>query len=77
MGQMTAAVRELPGYLANHVLISAAALALGLVLSLPLAVVAARSPRVRWVVLAVAGLVQTVAVRIPAITTGAASGTST
>ena len=58
--QLAAAFRELPGYLANHVLISATALALGLALSLPLAVVASRSATVRWVVLAAAGLVQTI-----------------
>ena len=57
---MSAAWRELPNYLANHVLIAAAAMALGLALSLPLAVVAARNARVRFVVLAVAGLVQTI-----------------
>ena len=58
--QMTAAFRELPGYLANHVLISATAMAFGLAVSLPLAVVASRSARVRWIVLAAAGLVQTI-----------------
>ena len=58
--QMTAAFHELPTDLANHVLISATAMALGLALSLPLAVVASRSARVRWVVLAAAGLVQTI-----------------
>ena len=57
---MMAAWRELPVYLANHLLIAAAAMALGLALSLPLAVVAARKPRVRSGVLAVAGLVQTI-----------------
>jgi osmoprotectant transport system permease protein len=58
--QMTAAFRELPVFLANHVLISATALALGTAVSLPLAVVAARNPRVRWIALAAAGLVQTI-----------------
>ena len=58
--QMTAAVSHLPGYLANHVLISATAMALGLVLSLPLAVAAARNASLRWVVLTFAGLVQTI-----------------
>ena len=58
--QMTAAFHELPTDLANHVLISATAMALGLALSLPLAVVASRAARVRWVVLAAAGLVQTI-----------------
>ena len=59
-GQMTAAFHELPTYLANHVLISATAMALGLALSLPLAVAASRSAGLRSVVLAAAGLVQTI-----------------
>lgn len=58
--QLAAAFRLLPGALAGHVLLSASALALGLMLSLPLAVLAARSPKVRWPVLALASLVQTV-----------------
>jgi len=59
-GQLTAALRELPGFMANHVLISATALALGLLISLPLAVIAARNGRVRVVVLGIAGLIQTI-----------------
>ena len=39
---------------------SASALALGLIISLPLAVAASRSPRLRWPVLAFAGLIQTI-----------------
>jgi osmoprotectant transport system permease protein len=58
--QFAAAWALLPGYLGQHVLLSAAALMLGLVISLPLAVVAARHPRVRWPVLAVASLIQTI-----------------
>jgi osmoprotectant transport system permease protein len=50
----------LPEYLAWHVLLSASALILGLAISLPLAVAAARSPRLRWPVLAFAGLIQTI-----------------
>jgi osmoprotectant transport system permease protein len=50
----------LPNYLAQHVLISAAALALGIALSLPLAVVASRYARIRWPILAAASLVQTI-----------------
>src|SRR6187551_222332 len=42
----------LPGYLSQHVILSAAAMALGLVVSLALVVAAVRSPRVRWPVLA-------------------------
>jgi len=59
-GQMTAAFQLLPGYLGNHVLISAAAMTVGLILSLPLAVAAAHNVRLRWVVLAIAGIVQTI-----------------
>jgi len=50
----------LPGYLSQHVLLSAAAMALGLVVSLALVVAAVRSARVRWPVLAFASLIQTV-----------------
>ena len=50
----------LPERLAWHVLLSAAALALGLLIALPLGVLAARSPRLRWPALALAGLVQTI-----------------
>ena len=50
----------LPEYLAWHVLLSASALLLGLAISLPLAVAASRSARLRWPVLAFAGLIQTI-----------------
>lgn len=50
----------LPERLAWHVLLSASALALGLLIALPLGVLAARSPRLRWPALALAGLVQTI-----------------
>ena len=50
----------LPGYLSQHVMLSAAAMALGLVVSLALVVAAVRSERVRWPVLAFASLIQTV-----------------
>jgi osmoprotectant transport system permease protein len=50
----------LPSYLSQHVVLSAAAMALGLVVSLALVVAAVRSARVRWPVLAFASLVQTV-----------------
>lgn len=52
--------RVLPGYLGAHVVLSAAALALGLLLSLPLALAARRRPGLRWAALAFAGGVQTV-----------------
>jgi osmoprotectant transport system permease protein len=57
---MNAAWALLPDYLAWHVLLSASALLLGAAISLPLAVLAARSPRLRWPVLAFAGLIQTI-----------------
>ena len=50
----------LPGYLSEHVVLSAAALALGLLASLGLIIAAVRSERVRWPVLAFASLIQTV-----------------
>lgn len=50
----------LPEYLGWHVLLSLSALLLGLAISLPLAVAAARSPRLRWPVLAAASLIQTI-----------------
>ena len=58
--QIAAALQLLPGYLAAHVLLSAAALALGVALGLPLALIAARKPKLRWPILAVANLVQTI-----------------
>ena len=58
--QVAAAWKLLPDYLSQHVVLSASALALGLLISLPLAVVAARSPNVRWPLLAVASLIQTI-----------------
>jgi osmoprotectant transport system permease protein len=58
--QVAAAWLLLPGYLGQHVLLSTAALLLGLAVSLPLAVLAARNRRVRWPVLAAASLIQTI-----------------
>jgi osmoprotectant transport system permease protein len=54
------ALTLLPDYLARHVLLSAAALALGVALGLPLAILLARHPRWRWPALAAASLVQTI-----------------
>jgi osmoprotectant transport system permease protein len=54
------ALALLPDYLAWHVLLSGSALVLGVAISLPLAVAASRSPRLRWPVLAFAGLIQTI-----------------
>src|SRR5262249_5511822 len=54
------ALSVLADYTSQHVLLSAAALALGVAISLPLAVMASRRPRLRFTVLAVASLVQTI-----------------
>ncbi len=59
-GQIAAAFAVLPRYLGWHVALSASALMLGLVIGLPLAVLAARAPRLRWVSLTLASLVQTI-----------------
>ena len=58
--RLSAALALLPDYLAWHVALSAAALGLGVALSLPLAVAASRSPRLRWPLLAGSSLVQTI-----------------
>jgi osmoprotectant transport system permease protein len=58
--QLEAALALLPEYLGWHVLLSVSALLLGLALSLPLAIAAVRCPRIRWPVLALASLIQTV-----------------
>ena len=54
------AVARLPDYLGSHVLVSITALALGLAVSLPLAVIAARRPTLRTLLLAVTSIVQTI-----------------
>lgn len=58
--RVAAAWHVLPDYLGEHIILSASALLLGLVVSLPLAILAIRSRRVRWLILAFASLVQTV-----------------
>ncbi|MEO6340956.1 MAG: ABC transporter permease subunit, partial [Caulobacteraceae bacterium] len=58
--RLAAAFRLLPNYLGWHVVLSASALALGLALGLPLALAAARSVRLRWPLLALASLIQTI-----------------
>jgi osmoprotectant transport system permease protein len=58
--RVAAALRLLPDYLGEHVVLSASALALGLAISLPLVVIVSRSPRLRWPVLALASLIQTI-----------------
>jgi osmoprotectant transport system permease protein len=58
--RIQSALRLLPDYLARHVLLSASALALGIVLALPLGLWLVRHPRLRWPALAAAGFVQTI-----------------
>jgi osmoprotectant transport system permease protein len=58
--RIQSALRLLPDYLARHVLLSASALALGILLGLPLALLLVRHPRLRWSTLAAAGFVQTI-----------------
>ena len=58
--RVAAAWRVLPDYLGQHVVLSAAALALGVVVSCPLIVLSLRRPRLRWAVLAIASLIQTI-----------------
>jgi osmoprotectant transport system permease protein len=58
--RLVSAASVLPAYLGQHVLLSASALALGVVLSLPLAVVAVGRPRLRWPLLAIASAIQTI-----------------
>lgn len=58
--RVAAAFRLLPEYLGQHVLLSAAALALGVIISLPLAVLASARPGLRWSLLAFASAVQTI-----------------
>jgi osmoprotectant transport system permease protein len=54
------ALARLPDYLGQHVVISVTALALGLAISLPLAILATRSARLRWPLLAFASVIQTI-----------------
>src|SRR5271155_2390444 len=58
--RIASAFQLLPGYLAQHVLLSAAALALGIALALPLAVLASRHAHARFLALATASLIQTI-----------------
>ena len=58
--RLAAALALLPNYTAQHVLLSAVALAVGVAIALPLAIMASRRPRLRGVVLAVASLIQTI-----------------
>jgi osmoprotectant transport system permease protein len=54
------ALTHLPDYLGNHVRVSIAALALGLLVSLPLAILSRNRPVLRGALLGLAGIVQTV-----------------
>jgi osmoprotectant transport system permease protein len=54
------ALSHLPDYLGNHVRVSVTALALGLAVSLPLAIIARRKPVLRGALLGLASIVQTV-----------------
>jgi osmoprotectant transport system permease protein len=54
------AFSRLPDYLGGHVLVSLAALALGLGISLPVAILSLRRPWLRAALLAIAGIVQTI-----------------
>src|SRR3984957_8238982 len=54
------ALALLPDYAAQHMLLSMAALALGIAISLPVAILAARRPRLRFAALAAASLAQTI-----------------
>lgn len=58
--RLSAALAVLPERLGWHVALSASALVLGLAMALPLGIAAARSPRLKWISLATAGLVQTI-----------------
>lgn len=57
---LAAALVALPERLGWHVALSASALALGLAVALPVGIAAARRPRLKWIALASAGLVQTI-----------------
>jgi len=58
--RVASALRLLPDYLGQHVLLSASALALGLLISVPLVLLARQSARVRWPVLVFVSVIQTV-----------------
>ena len=58
--RLSAALAVLPERLGWHVALSASALALGLAIALPLGIAAARNPRLKWIALGAAGLVQTI-----------------
>src|SRR5215510_4081923 len=54
------AVALLPDYLGQHIILSVSAILFGIVLGLPLAVASFRAPRLRFALLTLVGLVQTI-----------------
>jgi osmoprotectant transport system permease protein len=58
--RITDALARLPDYLGGHVLVSMTALALGLAVSFPLAILSMRRPALRRILLAVASVAQTI-----------------
>ncbi|HEV7715997.1 MAG TPA: ABC transporter permease, partial [Steroidobacteraceae bacterium] len=58
--RVVAAARLLPDYLGQHVALSAAALGLGLIISLPLVVFTRHHARLRWALLTFSSVIQTV-----------------
>jgi osmoprotectant transport system permease protein len=58
--RLTEAFARLPDYLSSHVLVSITALALGLGISLPLAIICVRRPVMRGALLGIASVVQTI-----------------
>ncbi len=57
---MSDALRQLPPLIASHVLLAAAAMALALLIGLPLGLASARRPRLATIAVGFAGLVQTI-----------------
>ena len=55
-----ARLQELPDLLGGHLILSISAIIVGLVISVPLGVVASRSPRLRSTFLAIASVTQTI-----------------
>jgi osmoprotectant transport system permease protein len=58
--QLAKRFAELPEYLSGHILLSAAALAAGLAVSIPMGIFTSRRPRLAELTLGIAGVVQTV-----------------
>jgi osmoprotectant transport system permease protein len=58
--RLVESLRDLPDYLGGHMLLSTAALLVGLAVSVPLGIVAIRRPRLAEWILTIAGVVQTV-----------------